>query len=210
MVSNDFMTHGVLRSLWRMSALVSILALPLPNLSPAYQSPIPQAQGTGTQEARLTLAEEQDSYEIYSMLLQTEMPPGWNVSAWNIAEQTRTFPQFVQHNIRECLSVSQGQESIYLPLFEDYLAKNQRKRTLERKFDLPQYALVEFGRASAGSVVFEVSAVGFNNDRTRALVYVGHHCGNLCGGGQYHLLVKKEGKWQIDREHHGLSCVWRS
>jgi hypothetical protein len=71
----------------------------------------------------------------------------------------------------------------------------------KRKFDLPQYALVDFGRASAGSVVFEVSAVGFNNGRTRALVYTGHHCGNLCGGGQYHLLVKKEGKWQIDREY---------
>jgi len=204
------MTHGVLRSVWRMSALVSILALPLPNPSPAYQSPIPQAEGTGTQKARLTLAEEQDSFEIYSMLLRSEMPPAWNISAWNIAEQTRTFPGLPRHNIRECLLVSQEQESIYLPLFEDYLAKNQRKRTLERKFDLPQYALVDFGRASAGSVVFEVSAVGFNNDRTRALVYVGHHCGSLCGGGQYHLLVKKEGKWQIDREYHGLSCVWRS
>src|SRR5262249_38293672 len=126
------MTHGVLRSVWRMCALVSILVLPLPTPSPAYESCIPQPGGP-VAPASLRLAEEQDSYEIYWMLRRSEMPPGWNISAWNIAEQTRTFPQFVQHNIRECLHVSQEQECIYLPLFEDYLAKNQRKKRLERK-----------------------------------------------------------------------------
>jgi hypothetical protein len=144
------------------------------------------------------------------MLLRTEMPPQWNITAWNITEQTRTFPHVGQFNIRDCLRVSQEQESIYHPLIEDYLAKNQMKRTLERKFDLTQYALVDSGRTSTGSLVFEVSAVGFNNDGTRALVYVGHNCGDLCGGGRYHILVKKEGKWQTDREYHGLSCVWAS
>jgi hypothetical protein len=40
--------------------------------------------------------------------------------------------------------------------------------------------------------------VGFSRDGMRALVYVGHECGSLCGGGKYHLLVKKDGRWQVD------------
>jgi hypothetical protein len=112
--------------------------------------------------------------------------------------------------MRECLSVSQEQTAIYLPLIQDYVAKNRRKHVLERKFDLPEYSLVGFGQMPGVSVTFEVSTVGFNGDRTRALVYVGHHCGSLCGGGGYHLLVKKGGKWQIDQEYRGMSCVWGS
>ena len=103
-------------------------------------------------------------------------------------------------------------------------AKTKKKLVLERKFDLPQYALIgpteiraiqERSRVAAGfpfnaSVIFHVSAVGFNRDGTRALVYVGHDCGSLCGGGGYHLLVKKDGQWQVDREYRGVTCVWGS
>ena len=206
------MRHGLPVSLWRLSVLVSTFALPLATVA--------QVDGAGTQDAKLTLAEEQDSYEIYSMLLRTEVGPEWKIAAWAINEQTQTFPVFASSNddhLRQCLSVSQDQKSIYQPLIQDYLAKNQKKLVLERKFDLPQYALVGFGRTSGrasppapASIVFEVSAVGFNRDGTRALVYVGHHCGSLCGSGGYHLLVKKDGKWQVDREYRGVSCLWGS
>jgi hypothetical protein len=206
------MRHGLPVSLWRLPVLVSTFALPLATVA--------QVDGAGTQDTKLTLAEEQDSYEIYSMLLRTEVGPEWKIAAWAIKEQTQTFPVLASSNddhLRQCLSVSQDQKSIYQPLIQGYLAKNQKKLVLERKFDLPQYALVGFGRTSgranapvAASIVFEVSAVGFNRDRTRALVYVGHHCGSLCGSGGYHLLVKKDGKWQVDREYRGVSCLWGS
>ena len=211
------MKHCLLVSLWRMSALPSMLALPLTIRSPAYQSPVPQVEGAEAHETKLPAAEERDSYEIYSMLLPTEMRPEWKIAAWVIIQQTRTFPSFgLRHNIRECLNVSRDQEAVYVPLIVDYVAKNNKKYVLERKFDLPQYELVDSewtsGRAnpSLASVTFEVSAVGFNRDRTRALVYVGHHCGSLCGGGRYHLLAKKEGKWQVDGEYRGMSCGWIS
>jgi|GEM_PF-1583302 len=157
------MTHCLPFSLWRLSVLVSTLALPLATVA--------QVDGAGTSNVKLTLTEEQDSYEIYSMLLRTEMGPEWKIAAWAIDEQTQTFPVFASSNdehLRQCLSVSQDQKSIYQPLIQDYLAKNQKKLVLERKFDLPQYALVGFGRTSgranaavAASIVFEVSAVGF-------------------------------------------------
>jgi len=210
LVSDDFMRHCLPVSRWLLSVLVSTLAPPLATVA--------QVEGAGTQDAKLTLAEEQDSYEIYSMLLRTEVGPEWKITAWAINEQTQTFPVFASSNddhLRQCLSVSQDQKSIYQPLIQDYLAKNQKKLVLERKFDLPQYALVGFGTSGRAnppgpaSIVFEVSAVGFNRDRTRALLYVGHHCGSLCGGGTYHLLVKYS-KWEVDREYRGVSCLWGS
>jgi hypothetical protein len=215
LVSNGFMKDWSLISVWRIFALVSTLLLPVATRSPACQPPAPQV---GTEQGELTAEEEMNSYDIYSILLPTEVRPEWKIAAWAITQQTRTFPNVGRfHNVSECLNLPRDQEPIYLPLIEDYVAKNNRKQTLERKFDLPQYALVDVGRTSgraslpsAASVIFEVSAVGFNRERTRALVYVGHHCGSLCGGGTYHLLVKKDGKWQVDRDYRGMSCLWAS
>jgi len=115
--------------------------------------------------------------------------------------------------IAECLQPPQSQKSIYLPLIEDYVAKNKKKFVLERKFDLPEYVLIPpsdgiYHLTALFPLLFHVSAVGFNREGTRALVYVGHNCGSLCGGGRYHFVVKKDGKWQVDREHDGISCLW--
>jgi hypothetical protein len=58
-------------------------------------------------------------------------------------------------------------------------------------------------------LLFEVSAVGFNKDHNLALVYIAHHCGGLCGGGTYHLMAKKDGKWMPDRDFQGgPACLW--
>jgi hypothetical protein len=212
---------------WRVSAFAFTLLLPLATRSAAYQRPVQQSDQGSTNELKLTAREEKDSYEIYSMLLRTEMPPQWNITAWAIRQETQTYPNYGATNsgsLGVCLQPSQDQESIYVPLIEDYVAKNKRKLVLERKFDVPQYALIgpteikaiqQQSRAASGfpfsaTAIFHVSAVGFNRDGTRALVYVGHDCGSLCGGGGYHLLVKKDGQWQVDREYRGLTCVWGS
>lgn len=211
---------------WRAFVFAIVLVLPIVS--------------AGADQITLTAAEEKDSYEIYSFLLRKEMPQQWNISAWAISQETRTFPFDGEPNGRSpaaCLEPSPDQKSIYLPLIEDYVAKNKNKLILKPKFDLPKFALVDdvvtkaiqerrirsASGVSANSgdaaklvfplnavVIFDVSAVGFNADRTRALVYVGHNCGGLCGGGTYHLLVKKDGHWQIDRWYRGGGCVWAS
>lgn len=220
-VSKGFMEWCSARSPWRVSAVVLTLLLPTATRSAAFQAPVQQSEQGSANELKLTAAEENDSYEIYSMLLRTEMPPQWNIRAWAIRQETHAYPNY-GGSLGVCLQPSQDQKSIYEPLIEDYIAKNNEKKlVLKRKFDLSQYALIgpteikaiqERPRASAfpfsTSVIFQVSAVGFNRDGTRALVYVGHDCGSLCGGGGYHLLVKKNGQWQVDREYRGLTCVW--
>jgi hypothetical protein len=214
---NVCMKHCRIVTLLRMSVLPSILALPLAIRIPAYQSPAQQTEGANIQENKLTAAEEPDAYQIYSILLRTEMSPHWKIAEWAINRQTQTFPNIGgRHSVRECLNVARDQEAVYLRLIDNYIAKNNNKLVLESKFELPRYELVDIGRASGGanrsaaSVIFDVSAIGFNNDRTRALVYVGHHCGSLCGGGRYHLLAKKDDKWEVDREYRGMSCLWAS
>ena len=46
---------------------------------------------------------------------------------------------------------------------------------------------------SAGYLI--LSAVGFNADRTIALVYEEHRCGGLCGAARYFILQKREEGW---------------
>jgi hypothetical protein len=59
-------------------------------------------------------------------------------------------------------------------------------------------------RAQTGReiAVVRLSRVGFDADRTRALVYRGQMCGPLCGSGEYVLLEKRSGVWRIVDEAH--------
>ena len=58
---------------------------------------------------------------------------------------------------------------------------------------------------SAGWI--ELSAVGFDAERKNAAVYVGHHCGWLCGGGNVQLLHRNDDKWKVTG---GTGCMWAS
>jgi hypothetical protein len=54
---------------------------------------------------------------------------------------------------------------------------------------------------SGGIIPF--SAVGFNADKTQAIVHSGSYCGSLCGSWRFHLMKKVDGKW---KEVPGVSC----
>jgi hypothetical protein len=56
----------------------------------------------------------------------------------------------------------------------------------------------------------EVSAVGFDSTKTRAMVYVAHHCGGLCGGGTHHLMEKTDGQWGEAFIKDLTNCSWIS
>jgi hypothetical protein len=61
-----------------------------------------------------------------------------------------------------------------------------------------------YRRYPASGGFYWFSAVGFNPARTRALVDMGHACGELCGNGGPRFFEKKGGKW---REAHVLATV---
>jgi len=100
---------------------------------------------------------------------------------------------------------------------EDYKKANASGKLLvrgflmEKPYDLvPQKEIPAFyARYPRSQGYIHVSAVGFNSDKTKAMVYLGHWCGSLCGGGTYHLLEKIEGKWR-KANIKAVSCVWAS
>ena len=49
-----------------------------------------------------------------------------------------------------------------------------------------------------------MSAVGFNEDKTLAVVYSGSTCGGECGRWSLHLFEKIDGKW---KSLPGVTCV---
>jgi hypothetical protein len=99
----------------------------------------------------------------------------------------------------------------------DLKAKNKEHHQFTRRFDIKRrYILVSekeideiFGKNGVGGWekfyqkypdsrgFSNFSRVGFNDKKTQALVYQGHSCGGLCGGGSYMLLVKTNGIWTI-------------
>jgi hypothetical protein len=114
--------------------------------------------------------------------------------------------------------VARGLSPISQDTIAAYKARNREPRQLEDAFKLPiKNVLVEekeldrFRREggweefykkypeSGGFISF--SQVGFNPERSQALVYFEHWCGGLCGSGLYLLLEKSEGGWKVAKAH---------
>jgi hypothetical protein len=55
-----------------------------------------------------------------------------------------------------------------------------------------------------------MSAVGFDADQTRALVYMENHCGSLCGDGATRFLRKEDGRWRLTAVAGIKHCQWVS
>ena len=53
---------------------------------------------------------------------------------------------------------------------------------------------------------FYLSPVGFDANHTHAIAYENYLCGNLCGWGAYHLLVKNAGRWEEAKDVN--ACTW--
>jgi hypothetical protein len=54
-----------------------------------------------------------------------------------------------------------------------------------------------YKRYPKSSGYWNFSTVGYDANGTEALVYVGHHCGGLCGTGHLVLLAKKNDRWIV-------------
>jgi hypothetical protein len=159
---------------------------------------------------------EDEEYAVYAALINEnttdeninrplvikDQPTAWMGS---LEEEKNTFYEDLQKSSSILL-----EETV-----DDLRAKNKETHTFGRRFDIKrQYILVsekeiddifkkgggwweEFYRRypeTRGFVTF--SRVGFNADKTQALVYQAHSCGGLCGGGGYVLLVKVNGVWK--------------
>jgi hypothetical protein len=103
------------------------------------------------------------------------------------------------------------------PMIDDFRAKMHTRRELENKFERPDEVRI-FDEATSlprgkanfwegfyklypkaqGFITF--SDIGYNAERTTALVSVAYGCGGLCGHGSFFVLSKSNGRWKIERE----------
>lgn len=170
-----------------------------------------------------------DAYEIYSVLLKPDEPVSkGKVRKTIIQIETEDYPSFGDDKTK-CLVPAKGEEPMYAPVIESYRKENETRWLLQPKFvESVPYQLVSeasiddlfdkgvdggwkaFYKKYPGTGGFmTMSAVGYNADRTLAIVYVGNSCGGLCGAGSYRVLRKTDGKWAEIR-WNGMICTWLS
>ena len=161
-----------------------------------------------------SVSEPEISYAIYSMLIMerlVNMPKNAQVF---INSTTKT-----EASHANCLKPAKpNKDTGYDQEVASYFSVNKTPRLLERRFNLGrpyEFAngdvakYVDRNTSDAFGVVFFVSAVGFNSVRDRAVVYIAHVCGGLCGEGAVVFLSKEKGKWTYDRRA-GPLCMWVS
>lgn len=180
---------------------------------------------SGGQAPESRAIEDPDVYAIYASLLPKEWPI-------EVARATRLVIQRETATYDECLPSGPPMKAEWASVLADYKARNARTKhilpdralgypyivvpraEIEAVFDRrspgrdPWRAFYERYPDSGGYMQF--SAVGFNEAKTRALVYIAHHCGSLCGGGSHHFIEKVNGEWRETRPKDVTMCMWMS
>ena len=176
-------------------------------------------QGAGSNQDTPKPYEDDEAYAVYSAILLSEWPV-------RVAHAKTLIIQTETTSYDMCLRPEKEWEEKVGPAISDYLKVNAKPSLLQRRMniDIPYQlialdklrSVIKTGRwegfyqqyPDSGGWI-QLSAVGFNADKTVAVVYVAHHCGSLCGEGRFHVLEKKGGRWE-PLEWKGASCVWVS
>ena len=156
----------------------------------------------------------QDAYRIYSLLLPQEESYGFAKGTLVIQEETvsKTLPA------RPCVTPEAATR--FKDVIADYERLNKTQWLLQRQFQVDKpYEVVSsdtinvlfkdgdwegfFKRYPESGGYIVMSAVGFDKEKTRAMVYTGSSCGGLCGSWRFHLLEKIHGRW---KEAPGVNC----
>jgi hypothetical protein len=171
-----------------------------------------------------------EANEIYRLLIHRKFTVDGTVKLTVLWSETTNFHGFGHDSpmgVQDSLKESQALMNEFFPdvqsqTVEKYIERNKTSERLRlstlginyvlvTQSDLPHDTPGDFWSAfyqkypNSGGVMF-VSNVGFNNRQDQALVYLSRNCGGDCGAGDYVLLRKVNGKWEIEAEHN----VWVS
>jgi len=173
-----------------------------------------------TKDESIAPYNDADAYEVYAAIV----PSQWQTRVTKAKTLVILSPT---KSYKMCLVPEKESEELITPAIADYVKLNEKTWLLQQQnFKLPTppklinsdelKSLFERGKWASfyrqyedSDGVIELSAVGFNSDKTVAVVYMGHSCGALCGGGGFHVLQKTDGKW-APSEWQGESCQWAS
>lgn len=188
-------------------------------------------QARTVQQPKPTPADDPEAYAVYASLLPNE----WTVT---VAKAKRLVVQEETETNWTCMPSGKPLETDWKPVLDSYKAANASVRSIRANQSLgfpydvvPSVAISKLmsDRATPGGRdwwqgfgfgfgqkypesggYLQLSAVGFDPDHTRAMVYVAHYCGPMCGGGMHHLLEKIDGVWREANIDDLIQCVWDS
>ena len=158
--------------------------------------------------------EDKGAYDIYNLLLPSEEVMRFAKGTLLIQEDTVT-----KLDPAACIAPSEKDE--FKDAIADFERVNRKPWRLQRQFTIEKpYELVNqqtlkvvfengwwgafYKRYPDAGGYFVFSAVGFNKDKTLAVVYSGSICGSECGQWSLHLLKKLDGTWRVVP---GITCV---
>ena len=174
--------------------------------------------------------EDAAAYEVYSTILSSlEAARASKSKNFVIRQETlKNFGAFTEADasFESCLRPKSKSAKILGTAVDGYVKANKTKWRLQNRFklDIP-YQLIssekalllskneawsEFYKKYPGSGgYFVLSAVGFNAEKTIAIISMGRLCGELCGEGRFFVLQKIDGKW-IPLDWNRENCTWVS
>jgi hypothetical protein len=161
------------------------------------------------EERKLAVYDDAEGYAVLSVLLKSEgeghdRPP------------LRNFPRTVKQGLTSSEGISDSCRNSLPQDFgsalKDFESRNQTQFRFDSRFSLqrpyefrrelervelptPAPGEQEMAAETIGTLLLR-SAVGFNDSRTRAVVYFAAYCGPMCYGGDFRLLQKTKNGWQ--------------
>jgi hypothetical protein len=147
-----------------------------------------------------------EAYEVYSAVLQGD---------WQGAQQKTVVISTTTKFWKACVNPATEPDQGLKGALEQYNAVNKDTWELQSEFGFGrQFQFISHGELASmfqkgvgrgwelfakrnpdSSGFVELSAVGFNEDKSIAVVYMGYHCGGMCGSGGVKFLQKKDGHW---------------
>ncbi len=160
-----------------------------------------------------------DEYSVYEFLLQQEF----------ITRETKSLVIGNQTLVNNVFSVGAPKDliqefpSLSKETIDEFNFRNSKAVKLTDKFNLKlkvhligkelNQIFTERGQRNSkkdnwqifrekysADVYITFSRVGFNKEKTQALIFEAYQCGRFCGGGYYILLVKENSKWKIEKK----------
>ena len=178
------------------------------------------------QELQTKSVDDPEAYSVYASLLPAE----WSVRVAHA--KTLVFQQETGTNWK-CMPSGKPLETDWKLVVDTFREENAGPRLLRTGFSLgipylavpvaeirasfhdvpndPMLGWTGFYKRYPDSGGYMVaSAVGFDPVKRRAMVYMAHSCGMLCGGGTHHLLEKIDGAWREAKIPGVSNCFWVS
>jgi hypothetical protein len=163
---------------------------------------------TGQESSAAQPYEDADAYEIYSLLLPHQ-------ESYTFAEGTLMIQENAVAEDVSGACLRQADANRFKGAIADYNRTREKKWLFLRHFQIAKpYRIVGIEVISAlpnrpQSAVSHVrmSPVGFNRDKTQAVVFMASSCGGLCGSWRFHFLERVHGKW---KEAAIATCVGAS